>query len=351
MASEDSAAAVVVPSLGRDDGGLDRFWMSVGQLFVAGVGVDWSAVFGGCGGQVVSLPTYAFQRRRFWLDSGVVGAADVDGVGQCRAGHGLLGAVVEQPDSGGVVLTGRLSLSSQPWLADHALGGVVLFPGAGFVELAIRAGDEVGSAVVQELMLRAPLVLVPGAAVQVQVVVGVVEESGNRPVSVYSRLAQPGSEWVLHAQGVLGVQLAEPVVDLSVWPPAGAVVVDLGGAYGRLAALGYEYGPAFQGLQALWRRGQDVFAEVVAPEDAGVDVGGFGIHPAVLDAALHAVVLGTDIGAAPGAPAGCRFRGNRWHFTLLGLLGCGFRSARLARMRSRFILPMGPGCRCYRCAH
>ena len=57
------------------------------------------------------------------------------------------------------MLTGRLSLADQPWLADHAVGGVVLFPGAGFVELVIRAGDEVGCAVIEELVLAAPLVM------------------------------------------------------------------------------------------------------------------------------------------------------------------------------------------------
>src|SRR4051794_19852779 len=72
---------------------------------------------------------------------------DAAGLGLGGARHGLLGAVVEQPDSDAVVLTGRLSLGAQPWLADHGVAGVVVFPGAGFVELAVRAGDEVGCGV------------------------------------------------------------------------------------------------------------------------------------------------------------------------------------------------------------
>ncbi|WP_371935045.1 SDR family NAD(P)-dependent oxidoreductase, partial [Mycobacterium sp. TY813] len=286
-----SSNAVVVPSLGRDDAGLQRFWLSVGQAFVAGVGVDWPAVFAGSGAQRVALPSYAFQRQRFWLASGSAVSGDVGSLGLGGAQHALLGAVVEQPESGGVVLTGRLSLAAQPWLADHAVAGVVLFAGAGFVELAIRAGDEVGCAVVQELTLAAPLVLREGAAVQVQVVVAAADESGRRAVSVYSRGSQPDAEWMLHAEGVLAVSAAEPsasMPDMPVWPPAAAVAVDVSDAYERLAARGYKYGPAFQGLQAMWRRGQDIFAEVVVPD--GVEVGGFGIHPALLDAALHALI-------------------------------------------------------------
>ncbi|MEB3981854.1 type I polyketide synthase [Mycobacterium sp. 663a-19] len=277
--------AVVVPSLGRDDGGLDRFWLSAGQAHAAGVAVNWRAAFtGGC---QVPLPTYAFQRQRFWLPDSGAAAADVGGLGLAGAEHGLLGAVVQRPDSGGVVLTGRLSTAAQPWLADHAVAGTVLFPGAGFVELVFRAGDEVGCTVVEELTLSAPLPLRDGA--QVQVVVGAASGSGDRTVSVYSLGAEPGSEWVLHAEGVLSAGTVRPAADMSVWPPVGATAMDVAVAYERLAERGYEYGPAFQGLRAMWQRGNEVFAEVAVPEAAGTEVGGFGIHPVLLDAALHAM--------------------------------------------------------------
>ena len=288
---EPTGGAVVIPTLGRDDGGLQRFWMSVGQAHVAGVGVEWSGVFAGSGARTVELPTYAFQRQRFWLPAASAGAGDVRGVGLAGAEHALLGAVVEQPDSGGVVLTGRLSVGADPWLADHAVAGVVVLAGTAFVELAIRAGDEVGCAAVEELTQVAPLVLPEKAAVRVQVVVSGPSKSGSRQVSVYSRGGQTDAEWVLNAQGMLGISPAtvSSAADLSVWPPAGATAVDVTGAYARLATRGYGYGPAFQGLQALWRRGQEVFAEAAVPD--GVEVGAFGIHPALLDVVLHAGVL------------------------------------------------------------
>jgi polyketide synthase 1/15 len=286
--------AVVVSVLGKDRPEAASLMGAVGHLFTTGVRVDWPAVFAGSGGRRVELPTYAFQGRRFWSTPASAGPADATGLGVGGTAHALLGAVVERPDSGGMVLTGRLSLAAQPWLADHRVGGVALFPGAGFVELVIRAADEVGCAIIDELVLATPLVVQRGAAVQVQVVVGPAGESGSRAVSVYSRREQSDAEWLLHAEGMLGVAAAEAPVDLSVWPPVGAESVDISDGYARLAARGYEYGPAFQGLLAIWRRGPELFAEAAAPAEAGAHVDRMGIHPALLDAVLHAAALAAD---------------------------------------------------------
>src|ERR1700734_2167666 len=217
-ATDGGAAAVVVPTLGREDGGLTRFLSSAAQAFVLGVKVDWRAAVPGAG--FVELPTYAFERRRFWL-SGDGAATDTAGLGLGASEHALLGAVVELPNSGGVLLTGRLSSATQGWLNDHAVDGMVVFPGAGFVELAIRAGDEVGCPVVDELTLQAPLLLPPSGSVAVQLVVGPAEESGRRSVSVFSR-DPSDSAWTCHATGQLSAGLVEPGTDLSVGPPEGA---------------------------------------------------------------------------------------------------------------------------------
>ncbi|GAB1814540.1 type I polyketide synthase [Mycobacterium sp. MUNTM1] len=290
----DAAEATVIPTLGRDDGGLDRFLTSAATAFVAGVSVRWRGVLDGAG--FVELPTYAFDRRRFWL-SGEGIAADASGLGLGASEHPLLSAVVELPSSGGVVLTGRLSPSLQGWLTDHAVSGTAVFPGAGFVELAIRAGDEVGCSTVDELTLQAPLMLPAkdsgSASVAVQVVVGAAEDSGQRQVSIFSR-PDSGSGWVCHAEGTLSTGSVEPGADLSAWPPAGAVKVDAADGYEQLAALGYGYGPAFQGLTATWVRDDEVFAEVRLPDAAG-GVNGFGVHPALLDAAMHALVVSHHI--------------------------------------------------------
>jgi polyketide synthase 1/15 len=288
------AEAVVVSLLGKNRPEVAALTGAAGQLFATGVQVNWSALFTGSGARRVDLPTYAFQRRQFWSTPTAAKPADVAGLGLIEAEHPLLSAVVERPDSGGIVLTGRLSLADQPWLADHTVGGAKLFPGAGFVELVIRAGDEVGCAVIDELVLAAPLILDEDAGALVQVVIGTADESGGRTVSVYSRRDESGGEWLLHAEGTLGLDAAEPSAQLTVWPPPGSVSVDMSDGYGRLSARGYEYGPAFQGLVAMWRRGPELYAEVAAPGEAGVHVDRMGIHPAVLDAVLHAVGLAVD---------------------------------------------------------
>ncbi|MGZ4583085.1 MAG: SDR family NAD(P)-dependent oxidoreductase, partial [Mycobacterium sp.] len=290
---EQSIETTAVVTMPRDRPEVDSLLLAAGRLFAAGVGVDWAATFTGLGARRVDLPTYAFQRRRYWLPPESAGLRDVGSVGLAGTGHGLLGAVVQRPDSGGVVLTGRLSAAAQSWLSDHAVCGTVLFPGAGFVELVLRAGDEVGCSVIEELTLSAPLVLPTTGAVQIQVVVDA-GGPGARPVAVYSRVAEPDSAWVLHAEGVLGTGPVPAPADLSVWPPVGSTAIDLTGVYDELAARGYGYGPAFRGLRAMWRRGTEVFAEVDLPRDAGVTVAGFGIHPVVLDAALHALGVASE---------------------------------------------------------
>lgn len=290
-ADRNALNAITLPSLGRDDGGLDRFWLSVGQAHVAGVAVDFGTAFGDPSRlSRVELPTYAFARRRFWLPAVGAGGGELGAVGLRGAEHGLLGAVVQRADSGEVVLTGRLSLSAQPWLTDHAVAGVVLFPGAGFVELALRAGDEVSCTFLDELTLSAPLPLPATDSVRIQVLVGAAGASGRRNVSMFSAGVRSDSDWTLHAEGVLSSGSVPPAADLTVWPPVGAAPVEMSGAYQRLALRGYEYGPAFTGLRAMWRQGSlgnEVFAEVAVPEAAAAQ--GFGIHPVLLDAALHAM--------------------------------------------------------------
>src|SRR5579875_841168 len=109
------AEPVSVPMLRKDRPEPASLTAAVAQAFVSGMAVDWRAMLPG--GRFVELPTYAFERRRFWLSSDG-GAADAAGLGLAASDHALLGAVVELPTSGGVVLTGRLSPSLQGWLSD-----------------------------------------------------------------------------------------------------------------------------------------------------------------------------------------------------------------------------------------
>ncbi|MGP4012652.1 SDR family NAD(P)-dependent oxidoreductase, partial [Streptomyces sp. 4N124] len=288
--SVESETAVLAAALRKDRAETASVIGTMGRLYAAGIAPDWAAFYAGTGALPVDgLPTYAFQRSTYWLESTPETGSALSSMGIGSSGHALLGAAVPLADTDGVVLTGRLSTASQPWLADHAVGGTVLFPGTGLVELAIRAGDEVGCAALDELTLEAPLVLPEQGGVQVQVSVGAPSDSGARPVSVHSRTEDADEPWLRHAVGLLAPVTDQPSADLSVWPPRGASEVDVEGLYEGLAEAGLEYGPVFQGLTAAWRSGDDVFAEVCLPEDTDVD--GFGVHPALLDACLHAIGL------------------------------------------------------------
>nr|WP_156755809.1 type I polyketide synthase [Actinokineospora pegani] len=271
-------------TLRRDDGGPDRLARSLGEAHARGVEIDWTPWFGDAGH--VDLPTYPFQRERFWLDRPEPG--DPGDWGLTAGGHPLVGAVTAVAEDDSVVLSGRVSRSGLGWVGDHAVGGVVILPGTGFVELALHAGEQAGAASVEELALLAPLALPERGAVDLQVVVGAAEADGQRPVSVHSRAE--GRAWVCHARGLLGAQGPAPDVDdFAVWPPVGAEALDLDGHYQRSADSGYALGPVFQGLKAAWRRGDDVFTEVVIDPALHAETARYGIHPVLLDGTLHAL--------------------------------------------------------------
>ncbi|NUP46574.1 MAG: SDR family NAD(P)-dependent oxidoreductase, partial [Catenulispora sp.] len=298
-----AAGEAWLPVLRRQRDEAETLTAALAGLWVRGGAVDWSGFYAGSGARRVELPTYAFHRKRFWMGR-AGGAGDLAGLGVSGAEHGLLGAAVELPDSGGVLLTGRLTRKSHPWLVDHAVAGAVIVPGTALVEMVIRAGDEVGCGRLGELVIEAPLVIPETGGVRVQVSVGAADDSGAREVGLYARVEGDGVEqaWVRHASGVLESE-PEPVDDpgLTQWPPSGAEQVDLDDFYSTLARAGLCYGPVFQGVRAAWKRDEDVFAEVALPE--GVTASGFGVHPALLDAALQTISLaGEGFGGTPQVP-------------------------------------------------
>ncbi|WP_425394096.1 type I polyketide synthase [Actinokineospora inagensis] len=287
-AISETVDAVAVGTLRRDEGGLPRFLESAAELHVHGGPVDLRAAFDGLPVRAIELPTYAFQRQRYWLELVSAGLGDVAAAGLTAADHPLLGAAVPLAAGDGLVLTGRISPRTHPWLADHSVLGTILLPGTAFVELAAHAGAQVDTSRVAELTLGTPLVLGEQDAVSLQVKVGGPDGAGRREISIHS--SADGTTWTKHATGTLA-----PAAPLGLdWTVSGEPV-DLSGFYGGIADLGYGYGPAFQGLTAAWRADGVVFAEVRLPED--LPSTGFAVHPALLDAALHGIGLlreGTD---------------------------------------------------------
>ncbi|MEV0882113.1 SDR family NAD(P)-dependent oxidoreductase, partial [Micromonospora echinofusca] len=296
--------ALAVAAQRRDRPAPQALLHALAELHVHGVPVTWTQWFTDTGATRVDLPTYAFQHQRYWLGAGQARTADVSGAGLGVAGHPLLGAAVTVAGADMVVLTGRLSLTTHAWLADHVVSGAVIVPGAALVELAVRAGDEVGASRVRELTVAAPLVLPSAGAVRVQVRVGAADEAGTRVVAVHSQSeGDPEAEWVQHAEGVLEPASAdEPGV--GEWPPAGASEVDVTGWYPTLAEHGLTYGPVFQGLRRVWTADEDVYAEVSLPDEAATEAARFGVHPALLDAALHPIGLlaGAEGSGGPRVP-------------------------------------------------
>ncbi|WP_329792213.1 type I polyketide synthase [Lentzea sp. DG1S-22] len=293
-------AAAFVPSLRRDHAeDLDLATM-VARLHISGAPIDWTAFFGDTGARRVDVPTYAFQNSSYWLANDDA-PADLSSIGLASAEHPVLEASILPADGDGALFAGRLSLSSHPWLADHAVLGTVIVPGAALVELAIRAGDEVGCRTVEELTLHTPVLLSSDASLALQVVVGDADENGRRPISVHSRHrnAPAGHAWTRNADGWLRPTATDQDWTPVQWPPAGADPVAVTDLYQRLADSGFDYGPVFQGLRAAWRRGDEIFAEVALPE-AGAD--GFTIHPALLDAVLHTLFLVPGAEESPALP-------------------------------------------------
>ena len=302
----------VLGSLRREEGGLERFAESLAEAWVAGAAVDWGKFFAGSGAQRVALPKYAFQRERYWLNLGA-GVGDASGVGMGVADHPLLGAAVQVAGGEGWLFTSRLSLDTHAWLADHVVFETVVVPGTALLELVLAAGRMAGCETVEELTFEAPLVLTADGAAQLQVLLGEPDGDGRREVSVHSRpqaQAEDGDGadggWTRHANGALltgaadapetagsAVADAAGAAGLGVpglgpqWPPAGALELDAGLLYDRLIESGFGYGPLFQGVRAAWRKDGEIYTEVELEGGAAMDTARFGVHPALLDAALH----------------------------------------------------------------
>ncbi|WP_374227695.1 SDR family NAD(P)-dependent oxidoreductase, partial [Streptomyces sp. CJ_13] len=294
--TDDTRGAAFAPALRKERPETVALTAAVAEAHAHGAPVDWESYFAGTGARSIDLPTYAFQHERYWIDLPVGSFADAAAAGLRPADHPLLGASVMLADADGLLLTGRLSVATHPWLADHVVMGAVTLPGTAFVELALRAGEQVGCDLVEELTLAAPLVLPEDGGVELQIAVGAPDESGRRPLAFHSRegLAADDALWLRNATATLAVGAQEPpVFDLAAWPPAGSEPVDVEELYEGFAESGFGYGPVFQGLRAAWRKGDEVFAEVGLGDEQGPDAEQFTIHPALLDSVLHAIGLGS----------------------------------------------------------
>ena len=301
---------VAIPLLRGDRPEAVTLLAALGEMWVHGLDVNWAAMFEGSGAQRVSLPTYAFQRERYWLTAEAVGAGDIAMAGLDAEEHPLLAATVPLAGDQGRLFTGRLSSLEPAWLADHGVLGACVVPGVAFVELSLHAGRRLGCNAVEELVMEAPLVLEEHADVQLQVAVEAPGDAGLRKVRIYSRPetaggGAPGEEWTRHASGVLARGESEDgaleerqarLLADGAWPPAGAQTVDIEDFYDYALKLGLEYGPAFLGVRAVWRDGEELYAELSLPEREQAQAGDYCLHPALFDAAVQVIIMGITSG-------------------------------------------------------
>ncbi|MGX1676511.1 beta-ketoacyl synthase N-terminal-like domain-containing protein, partial [Streptomyces sp. NPDC055400] len=322
-------------TLRRNQGTLHRFHLSLAHLHTHGIPVDWTPAVPESTEVPHDLPTYPFQHRSYWLEDAATDG-DPESLGLHTTQHPLLTAATTLAQGDALLLTGRISLRTHPWLADHAIEGTAVLPAAAALELALEAGRLLGDLPVAELTLDTPVVFPATGGVDVQVTAGPPRGDGRRDLTLHTRAYDDADDdnalhraWTSHVTGLLGTP--EPVADsapepLTSWPPAGATAVDAGEVYERLVALGHELGPALQGLARLWRQGDELYAEVSAPEGVAADAGRYGLHPALLTAAVQALLSQGDEVLEPAV----------WRGVSLYAVGAGGLRVRVSRRGDGF---------------
>ncbi|MCT9088922.1 amino acid adenylation domain-containing protein [Streptomyces sp. ASQP_92] len=277
-----------VPSCvpGRDGSSVAQ--RSLAELHVRGVPVDWDGFFAPFGGERVALPTYAFQRERFWFEPPLTREV---GAGLDPTGHALLGGGVEIAGTELSLFTTVVAADQPVWVQEHRVMDAVLMPGTAFFEAMRAAGDAAheGEWDLSDVVIASPLVLAPGVPARLQVTVG--QALGeSRPVQVYSAPEGEDGAWQLHAEGRITPAEGAGGAAVTV-PPPGAEPLDASALYSDLDALGYGYGPVFQGIKEAWHVGGEVWARAALPESAEQSAAGYVLHPALLDSAMHSLLL------------------------------------------------------------
>ncbi|MCF3125622.1 acyltransferase domain-containing protein, partial [Streptomyces arenae] len=293
---------VVTGTLRRDEDERTALLRNAATLWTRGLGVDWTALTPAPdpAADTVDLPTYAFQRERYWLDA-PQDFGDPGGVGQEATGHPVLAAAVVPAGTDTILFTGRLTAPAAASAAEHTVLDTPVLPGGAVLDWALYAADRLGLPGVAHLEQHDPLLPPAEGALRVQVMAAAPDADGSRRLTVHAQPdGDPAAEWTLHATAELrpGADTADETYArlAGAWPPADATPLDAAGLYGELFAAGQQFGPALQGLRAAWRSGEEIWAEVELPERA---VDGLAPRAALLESVCHAWRL-TDAGG-PGA--------------------------------------------------
>ncbi|WUS28284.1 type I polyketide synthase [Streptomyces sp. NBC_01255] len=270
---------------------------ALARLHAVGADVDWAAVFADRGAHRIPLPTYAFQRRRYWIDAPQRTAARSAGI--TGLDHPVLGAAAEVPAPDGVMFTGRLSHATLPWLADYRVAGGTLLPGTALLDAVVSAARVAGGDTVQELVHEEPLAVPDSAELDLRIFIAAADADGRSTVTVHARRADTEEPaWTRCAHGTIARLGWEPGAEPRRGLPVDAAPLDMPPheLYRALAERELAYGPAFRGVGAMWSSGPGIVADVALP--GGLLPGTHALHPVLLDAALHP--LSAEGAAGPG---------------------------------------------------
>ncbi|SDK90881.1 thioester reductase domain-containing protein [Actinopolyspora mzabensis] len=292
-----SGHEAVVGSLHRDADAASRVRVAAAELFAHGIPVDREAVHSGLGAKPVALPTYAFQRQHYWLESDRTSPRDLTELGLDTSEHALLGGRTDRPD-GGVVFTGLVSPTSRWSTCD--VHDTTMVPAAALLDAVLHAFSTVSDEDVmgvREATSRTPLA-VEGTARRLQLSLEPEQDGGTRTFTLHSRAAEEVGAWTCHLVGTLAAMPAEESTAAPQWPPREATELDTDELSETLAARGWHQESATRGLRRIWRDEDALFVEASLPEaDEGDRAGGYGtdvdegygLHPTLLDAALRAL--------------------------------------------------------------
>jgi acyl transferase domain-containing protein/acyl carrier protein len=302
QSSLGGAPAAVVGSLRREAGGLSRPLLSLGELYVRGLSLDWKKVLPQ--GQRVPLPTYPFMRQRFWLEATEVKLRRK----HSQQGHPLLGEpLVLSTQPGTRVWETLFSLEALPWLSDHQVQGNVVLPAAGYLEMVLSAGTQVLGDTpfeVCDVELSQAMVIGPNESLRVQLL-ATEEQPGQVRLQIASQALYKDKEpWVIHARAaVKKLERATEPASLDVQSlREGLGTTPIEKFYTNLTQVGLEYGPSFQGLKEAWGGKGQALGRIDTPPLAGGTTS-YQIHPATLDACFHVMIVAlSDIELNPWLP-------------------------------------------------
>lgn len=310
-ASAQNVEARVLPSLRRNAEERRSLLETLGALHVNGAETNWKTV-SRRRGRVVALPSYTWQKERFWVEplrrTNTTGGKGI---------HPLLGTRFDSSIAPGEhIWQQSLSVDAFAYLADHRVQGEVVFPGTGYVEMAIAATAAVysaGTVIVDEMSLHQILALAPDTERQVQIVLQK-DGNGSAGIAISSR-GENEESWTRHAtirvrMDSTASQTRESIQTIET---RCAEMVEHAAHYTRMDARGLNYGPAFRGVQYLRKGDGEILGRVSLPESTLLNITGYQVHPALLDACLQAAswTLETRIGNAAIVPK--EFIGLRYH--------------------------------------